>query len=95
MGRKGGLSPIADLTGKALKKRKATGAGLRATQGRQPGESFLGSFARSRGGREKLEQEQATRQEQARGRLRERFQGRDTRGSILERLFGQALDGRG
>lgn len=88
MGRKGGIGRLSGLTGKALKQRKATGAGLRATLKRNPGESFLGAFVRSRGGKEKLEQEQAERQEVARNQLRERFQGQDTRGSILARLFG-------
>lgn len=87
MGRKG----IGALAGARpdYKTRKKTAVGLaKGALGRTPGESFLTTYARSRGGKQKLEEEQAARQESARDDLRERFRGRDTRGSILARLFG-------
>ena len=88
MGRKGG---IAGLMGKAAgkagdkadKRRKKMGPGS-FLRGGSPGGDFL----------TQLRDRQAAAQESARSGLRERFKGRDTRGSILSTLFGQALDSR-
>lgn len=87
MGRKGAIGGLmgkaAGQAGdKASKRRKKMGAGS-FLRGRDPGSDFLAQ----------LKQRQSAAQESARAGLRERFKGRDTRGSILSSLFGRAVDG--
>lgn len=84
MGRKGAIGGLIGQgrDAKAAQRRKKMGPGSFLRGGSQ-GSDFL----------TQLRERQSAAQESARSGLRERFKGRDTRGSILSSLFG-ALEGR-
>lgn len=85
MGRKGGLSPIAGLAGKALKKRKAVGAGLRGAKGKSQADSFMDLFTR------RLQEKAAAEpsREKQRAAIGERLRARGGAGGGVGGLFGR------